>query len=177
MRLVTDGENLHFEGVVYNEMLGDSSDHDSIVGKSSVRSLFPDTPYAFESGGNPEQIVRLDYQQFLSFYSQFYHPSNCKLFLFGDLPGEKLAYLDQEYLKTRGSLRVNSTCKLAKGWKQERSVTFTSPMEEGQTKESSSVVLCWATGEVTDSLALITLSTLVDILLGNPAVTLYKCSA
>jgi len=175
VRLVTDGENLHFEGVVYNEMLGDSSDHDSIVGKSSVRSLFPDTPYAFESGGNPEQIVRLDYQQFLSFYSQFYHPSNCKLFLFGNLPvGEKLAYLDQEYLKTRGSLRVNSTCKLAKGWKQERSVTFTSPMEEGQTKESSSVVLCWATGEVTDSLALITLSTLVDILLGNPAAPLYK---
>lgn len=175
VRLVTDGETCRFEGVVYNEMLGDGSDHDSIVGKSSVRSLFPDTPYAFESGGNPEQIIRLDYQQFLSFYSQFYHPSNCKLFIYGNLPiGEKLAYLDQEYLKTRGSLHVHSTCKLAQRWKQERSVTFTSPMEEGQTKESSSVVLSWATSEVTDSLEVITLSTLVDILLGNPAAPLYK---
>ena len=86
VRLVTDGETCRFEGVVYNEMLGDGSDHDSIVGKSSVRSLFPDTPYAFESGGNPEQIIRLDYQQFLSFYSQFYHPSNCKLVIYGNLP-------------------------------------------------------------------------------------------
>ena len=175
VRLVTDGENCHFEGVVYNEMLGDGSDHDSIVGKNSVRTLFPDTPYAFESGGNPEQIVRLDYQQFLSFYSQFYHPSNCKLFLYGNLQvGEKLAFLDQEYLKTRGSLKVNSTCKLAESWKQERSVSFTSPMEEGQTQESSSVVLSWATSEVTKPLEVVTLSTLVDIILGNPAAPLYK---
>jgi Zn-dependent M16 (insulinase) family peptidase len=111
VRLVCEEERCHFEGVVYNEMLGDSADHDSIVGKGSIRSLFPDTPYSFESGGDPEQIVRLDYQQFRSFYSQFYHPSNCKLFLYGDLEvGEYLSYLDEEYLKTRGSLKVNSLC-------------------------------------------------------------------
>ncbi|MGH0052108.1 MAG: insulinase family protein, partial [Sphaerochaetaceae bacterium] len=98
VRLVCEDENCHYEGVVYNEMLGDSADHDSIVGKGSIRSLFPDTPYSFESGGNPEQIVRLDYKQFRSFYSQFYHPSNCKLFLYGDLEvGEYLSFLDEEY--------------------------------------------------------------------------------
>ncbi|MGE4453141.1 MAG: insulinase family protein [Sphaerochaeta sp.] len=175
VRLVCEEDQCHFEGVVYNEMLGDSADHDSIVGKGSIRSLFPDTPYSFESGGNPEQIVRLDYQQFLSFYSQFYHPSNAKLFLYGDMEvGEYLSFLDEEYLKTRGSLRVNSMCPLSKPWNRERSVTLTSPMEEGQTKENASVVLSWATSEVSDPLEVITLSTLVDLLLGNQAAPLYK---
>ncbi len=175
VRLVCEGETCHFEGVVYNEMLGDGADHDSIVGKWSVRSLFPDTPYAFDSGGNPEQIVQLDYQQFLSFYSRFYHPSNSRLFLYGKLPvGEKLEYLDSQYLKTRGSLNVNSICPLAKSWERERTVRLTSPMEEGQGPQSASVVLSWATTEVTDPLQVVTLSTLVDILLGNPAAPLYK---
>jgi hypothetical protein len=175
VRLVCDEESCHFEGVVYNEMLGDSADHDSIVGKGGIRSLFPDTPYSFDSGGNPEQIVRLDYQQFRSFYSQFYHPSNCKLFLYGDLEvGEYLSFLDEEYLKTRGSLKVNSLCPTSEPWKKERSVTLTSPMEDGQTKESASVVLSWVTTDVTDPLQVITLSTLVDLLLGNQAAPLYK---
>ena len=175
VRLVCDGDSCHFEGVVYNEMLGDSSDHDSIVGKGSVRSLFPDTPYAFESGGNPEHIVKLDYQQFLSFYSQFYHPSNCKLFLYGNFEiGEYLSFLDKEYLTTRGSLKVNSLCQPSLPWRKERAITFTSPMEEGQSKDSASIVLSWATTEVTDSLEVLTLSTLVDILLGSPAAPLYK---
>lgn len=175
VRLVSDGENIRFEGVVFNEMLGDNADHDSIVGKNSVRTLFPDSPYSFESGGDPKQIIKLDYQQFLAFYSQFYHPSNCKLFFYGNLEvGEKLAFLDQEYLGKRGSLKVNSTVPLAQTWRAERSVSFTSPVEEGQTKESASVVLSWATCEVTDSVEVVTLSTLVDILLGSPAAPLYK---
>ncbi|MDD3058411.1 MAG: insulinase family protein [Sphaerochaeta sp.] len=175
VRLVCDGETCHFEGVVYNEMLGDGADHDSVVGKGSVRSLFPDTPLAFESGGNPEEIIKLDYQQFLAFYSQFYHPSNGKLFLYGALDvADKLAFLDAEYLQTRGSLNVNSICPPAKKWDRERKVTLTSPMEEGDSKDNSSIVLSWSTSEVTDTREVVTLSTLVDILLGNPAAPLYK---
>lgn len=175
VRLVPEGESCHFEGVVYNEMLGDGADHDSIVGRGSVRSLFPDTPYSFESGGNPEQIITLDYQKFVSFYNQFYHPSNCKLVLYGNLEvGAKLDMLDDQYLSTRGSLKVNSTVNLPLRWKEPRRQTLTSPMEEGETRENASIVLSWATTEVDDPLQVITLSTLVDILLGNPAAPLYK---
>ena len=174
VRMVCDDEGCHYEGVVFNEMLGDGSDHDSIVGRSSVRSLYPDTAYSFNSGGDPEQIIKLDYQQFVSFHSQFYHPSNAKLFIYGDLEvGEKLAYLDEHYLRTRGSLNVNSTVGEAQRWKAERAVSFTSPTED-EGANANSVVWAWATERVTDSLAVITLSTLVDILLGNPAAPLYK---
>ncbi|WP_320129558.1 insulinase family protein [uncultured Sphaerochaeta sp.] len=175
VRLVCDGEACHFEGVVFNEMLGDGADHDSIVGRQSVRTLFPDTLYTFESGGIPEEIIKLDYQQFLSFYGRFYHPSNCRLFLYGKLPvGEKLEYLDKEYLRTCGMIKVDDIPPCSQPWSSPRHFTFTSPVEEGEGEGNCSVVLSWATSEVSDPLEVITLSTLVDILLGNPGSPLYK---
>ena len=175
VRMVCEGETCHFEGVVYNEMLGGSADHDSIVGRNSVRSLFPDTPYAFDSGGDPEHIIQLNYQQFLSFYSMFYHPSNCKLFIYGDMGvGEKLQMLDSEYLRSYAKLNVDSLPPLSEPWKAPRKTSFTSPVEEGEAENGNSVVLSWATCEASDPLSLITLSTLVDILLGNPGAPLYK---
>ncbi len=175
VRMVCEGETCHFEGVVYNEMLGGGSDHDTIVGRNSVRSLFPDTPYAFDSGGDPEHIIQLNYQQFLAFYSMFYHPSNCKLFIYGDLPiGEKLQMLESEYLRSYAKLNVDSLPPLSEPWKAPRKTSFTSPAEEGETQDDDSVVLTWATCETSNPLSLITLSTLVDILLGNPGSPLYK---
>ncbi|MDY0287384.1 MAG: insulinase family protein [Sphaerochaeta sp.] len=175
VRMVCDGDSCHFEGVVYNEMLGGGSDHDTIVGRNSIRSLYPDTPYSFDSGGDPEQIIQLNYQQFLAFYSMFYHPSNCKLFIYGDMEvGEKLDMLEKEYLRSYARLNVDSMPPLAEAWKSPRSTAFTSPVEEGEGSNGDSVVLSWATCEASDPLALITLSTLVDILLGNPGAPLYK---
>jgi Zn-dependent M16 (insulinase) family peptidase len=175
VRLVCDEEACHFEGVVFNEMLGDGGDHDSIVGRQSVRALYPDTLYSYESGGSPEEIIKLDYQKFLSFYSKFYHPSNCRLFLYGKMEiGEKLEYLDREYLRTCNMIKVEGVPPCAQSWSAPRKAVFTSPVEEGEGQENSSVVLSWATTEVSDPLEIITLSTLVDILLGNPGSPLYK---
>lgn len=176
VRLVCNEEGCHYEGVVFNEMLGVSADHDAIVSRSAVQALFPDNPYSFESGGDPEAIINLSYQEFRSFYDQYYHPSNAKLFLFGRMEvGEKLEYLDEHYLRTRGMLQIDSIVPLARRWDRERAVTFTSPMEEGgEEVKNASIILSWATTENDDSLSVMTLSTLVDILLGNPAAPLYK---
>lgn len=175
VRMVCEGDACHFEGVVYNEMLGGSADHDSIVGRNSVRSLYPDTPYAFDSGGDPEHIIQLNYQQFLAFYSMFYHPSNCKLFIYGDMEvGAKLQMLESEYLRFYAKLNVDSLPPLSEEWNAPRKTSFTSPVEEGESEGGDSVVLSWATCEASDPLSLITLSTLVDILLGNPGAPLYK---
>ncbi len=172
--------SLRYEGVVFNEMLGDGADHDSIVGRYSVRSLFPDTPYVYESGGDPVQIVKLDYAQFKSFYAQHYHPSNCRLFLYGALePGVRLEFLENEYLGRYSNLGGIGPSPLAEQWKGPRQLVVTSPCET--TAESSSdrtgqasVTLSWATARSEDPLELTTLSTLVDILLGNPGAPLYK---
>ena len=93
-----DGE-LSYRGVVYNEMKGAYSDPNTVLRYAVSQTLLPDTPYAMESGGNPEQIPSLSYEAFLDFHRRFYHPSNAYLFLYGDMDVEYwLDYLDREWL-------------------------------------------------------------------------------
>lgn len=73
IRIEADAEgNPLPKGVVYNEMLGDYSDSDSLMFNAAFRTLLSGTPYAFDSGGNPESIVTLTYEAFLDFYRKHY---------------------------------------------------------------------------------------------------------
>lgn len=177
IRLEADGDgSLHFDGVVYNEMLGELSDHDSIVSRQSIRSLYPDTPYYFESGGDPRSIVNLTYSKFVSFYSTYYHPSNAKLFLYGNLdPAEYLEYLDDHYLVDISRKCECGPSEMAGAWKNEREVVAYAPSLDTNTDENNaSVTVSWATTAVEDPVEVVTLTLLTDILLGNPGAPLYK---
>lgn len=91
--------SLSIKGVVYNEMKGALSDPESILNNAISRSLFPSTTYKFESGGNPENIPNLMYEDFLEFHKKYYHPSNSYIYLYGDMNIEKqLEWIDKEYL-------------------------------------------------------------------------------
>ena len=88
-----------FKGVVFNEMKGVYSSPDSLLYRLSQQALFPDTIYGVDSGGDPEEIPNLTYQQFKAFHETYYHPSNALLFFYGDDdPAERLRYLN-EWLK------------------------------------------------------------------------------
>ena len=70
-----DGE-LSYNGVVYNEMKGAFSSPDGVLDRMILNSLFPDTTYANESGGDPDVIPELTYEEYLNFHRTYYHPSN-----------------------------------------------------------------------------------------------------
>lgn len=92
-------EKLEYNGVVYNEMKGAFSSPEGVLDRVVLNTLFPDTSYANESGGDPEVIPELTYEQFLNFHRKYYHPSNSYIYLYGDLDmEEKLNWLDKEYL-------------------------------------------------------------------------------
>jgi Zn-dependent M16 (insulinase) family peptidase len=91
-----DGE-AQIAGVVYNEMKANYSTHDDIAWDKVIRSVFPDTPYAWDSGGDPREIPSLRYSYFRDFHRRYYHPSNCRIFLYGDIPSEEyLEFLDRK---------------------------------------------------------------------------------
>lgn len=93
-----DGE-LTYNGVVYNEMKGAFSSPDGVLDRMILNSLFPDTTYANESGGDPDIIPELSYEEYLEFHRTYYHPSNSYIYLYGDMDmEEKLKWLDEEYL-------------------------------------------------------------------------------
>ena len=74
-----------YKGVVLNEMKGAFSSVDEVIDNETNRVLFPDSCYRFVSGGDPEKITDLTYEQFLAAHRKFYHPSNSRTFLDGDL--------------------------------------------------------------------------------------------
>jgi len=88
-----------FNGVVYNEMKGAYSSVDRVMDRELSALLFPDNCYGLSSGGDPVHIPELTYEQFIDTYRRFYHPSNSRIYLDGELPIEKmLEIIDSEYL-------------------------------------------------------------------------------
>ncbi len=72
------------KGVVYNEMKGVYSSPESLLLERSQQILFPDMTYGFDSGGNPSDIPSLTYRQFRTFHETHYHPSNARIFFYGN---------------------------------------------------------------------------------------------
>lgn len=109
-----DGE-LSYNGVVYNEMKGAFSSPDGVLAREIQRSLYPDTTYGNESGGDPDVIPELSYEEFLDFHRTYYHPSNSYIYLYGDMDmAEKLRWLDEEYLSKYEKKDVDSEIGLQK---------------------------------------------------------------
>lgn len=103
---------LAIKGVVYNEMKGVYSSPDSQLAEHSQQSLFPDTTYGLDSGGNPSAIVDLTYEQFLDFHRTYYHPSNAWIFFYGDDAPEARFEMLREYLDQFSALEVPSAIAL-----------------------------------------------------------------
>ncbi|MBQ5969563.1 MAG: insulinase family protein [Clostridia bacterium] len=96
LELTDDGGALN--GVVLNEMKGAMSGVDDRIGMGIDRLLFPDTCYRFNSGGDPAAIPTLTYADFKAAYRRFYHPSNARFFLDGDVPIEATLAMIDRYL-------------------------------------------------------------------------------
>ncbi|MDY0273873.1 MAG: insulinase family protein [Desulfomicrobium sp.] len=96
--LPTPEAELAIKGVVYNEMKGVYSSPDAQLAELSQQSLFPDSTYGLDSGGNPRLIPRLTYEDFLDFHQKYYHPSNAWIFFYGDDDPHQRLVLLEEYL-------------------------------------------------------------------------------
>ena len=87
--------------VVYNEMKGAYSSPDGVLERAVGEALFPGHPYAEDSGGDPDRIPDLTYEDYLEFHSRYYHPSNSYIYLYGDTDmAEQLRYIDEAYLSS-----------------------------------------------------------------------------
>ena len=108
-KLDSEDADLEYNGVVYNEMKGAFSSPEGVLDRVVLNELFPDTAYANESGGDPDVIPNLSYEQFLAFHKKYYHPSNSYIYLYGDMDmEEKLIWLDQEYLSKFDVAEIDS---------------------------------------------------------------------
>lgn len=99
LELEKKDDPLVYKGVVYNEMKGVYSSPDSLLGRESTRSLFPDNTYSVDSGGDPSVIPDLSFEDFKAFHEKFYHPANARIYFSGDDDVYTRLELMDEYLK------------------------------------------------------------------------------
>jgi hypothetical protein len=88
---------LVFKGVVFNEMKGAMSAPTRVLWETMARHLFPTTTYHHNSGGSPEKIPDLTWDNLKAFHARHYHPSNAVFMTYGDIP----ATTHQQYFEER----------------------------------------------------------------------------
>lgn len=172
---VDDKGELYHSGVVYNEMKGVYSSHDSIVADMSVKSLFTEGTYTHDSGGDPWDIPSLTYEKFKEFHNTWYKPNNCYVYLYGNIPTEKtLKFLNDNFLyeleKVDG---IDGITKSDEKWDEPKTFHKLTPAIDEKDK-SSDLLLSWKLfGQTTPEDAL-ALEILNRILLGSSAAPLHK---
>lgn len=137
-RLDGKEDKLSYNGVVYNEMKGAFSSPEGVLDRVVLNTLFPDTSYANESGGDPAVIPELTYEQFLDFHRKYYHPSNSYIYLYGDMDiEEKLSWLDREYLSHFDKAEVDSKIRFQEPFCEMKENTITYSIASDESEEDN----------------------------------------
>lgn len=121
--------DLTINGVVYNEMKGAFSSADDVLTREIMNSLYPDITYGIESGGDPDVIPELTYEEYLDFHRRYYHPSNSYIYMYGNMDmAEKLDYIDKNYLSKFEHIDVDSKIDFQKAFEEPRLVKKAYPV-------------------------------------------------
>ncbi|CDZ75361.1 Peptidase family protein [Peptoniphilus sp. ING2-D1G] len=160
---------LTYNGVVYNEMKGVYSDEQNIVSDLITFNLHENSSYGVDSGGNPEDIPNLSYENFLAFHKKFYHPSNSYIYLYGDLDMEEaLEYIDENYLSDFDYKEIDSQIKLNIPFDEPRTVHGTFSASEIKDDEHKDyLAYSWCIGKSDDKLDSFMQNFLIELLVNS----------
>jgi len=167
---------LVYKGVVFNEMKGVYSSPDSTHNSLGMRSLFPDSTYGVDSGGDPKVIPSLDFDYFKKFHSKYYHPSNAKFWFYGDDPAEKRLELLDSFLSEFDRIDVDSSISEQPLFETPKKVTgeFAAGEDEDISKKHMVSINWLLADRKLDLQSSLALSFLNYLLMGTPAAPLYK---
>ncbi len=178
---------LTYKGVVFNEMKGNYSSPEGMLRELSQQSLYPDITYGLDSGGDPRHIPDLTFAQLSAFHQRHYHPSNAKLFFYGDDdPDERLRLLDA-YLSAFRRIDIDAKVPLQPRFLAPKRLTRTYAAGSADPQAPSSdtagaaaaakeamLTVNWMLDEFVDVEADLAFGILEHILIGTAASPLYK---
>lgn len=176
--LTADNTVLTYNGVVYNEMKGALSDPTAVLFNDVQQALFPDTCYGFESGGTPQSIPTLTYENFLDEHRRHYRPDNSYIILYGDVDIDRaLAFLDERYLTPvaeelaqADARRIEEGLDLLRPRTLGRQAPLVAPhqVRPMDTSEENACAACgYVIGDATDPLAVMAADILLDAYFGS----------
>lgn len=169
-------DELTYKGVVYNEMKGAFSSPEDILFRKIQESLFPNTPYSMESGGDPEVIPQLSLEKFQAFHKKYYHPSNSYIFLYGngDIL-EELKFIEDNYLKDFDRINIDSSIPLQKPFKEMKELKVDYPISDDEKeKDNTFLNLNFVVGKSINPELYMAFEIIEHLLLETPAAPLKK---
>ena len=174
--LPSEDAPLTVNGVVYNEMKGVFSSPEGILDRDIENSLFPDTPYGLESGGDPDEIPQLAYGQFLHYHSIWYHPSNSYIYLYGDMDmEEKLRWMDEKYLSHFEKKEIDTKVPMQQPFEKTRYLRKYYPVTEGEdTEKKTFLSYNFACGSTLDENLYTALEVLDYVLVSSPGAPIKR---
>ena len=163
-------------GVVYNEMKGAFSSPEGVLDRYTQNTLYPDICYTHESGGAPEVIPELTYEDFLNFHRKFYHPSNSFIYLYGNMDmAEKLDWLDREYLSHYDRQPVDSEIHYQKPFDAPKDREIFYPITEDEPEDHATYLsVNTVVGDDLDPILYMAFQILEYVLLDAPGAILKK---
>ncbi len=161
---------LTINGVVYNEMKGAFSSAEAVLEREMFSALFPDTAYGVESGGDPQYIPDLTYEEFLDFHKRYYHPSNSYIFFYGNCDmEERLEWLDREYLSAFDRLDIDSALARQAAFDAPKEIHMSFPvLDDDPLEENTYLCTASAVCDGLDNLSVSAFSVLENVLLTAP---------
>ena len=167
---------LKYNGVVYNEMKGAFSSPEQVLYRKISQTLYPDTTYGVESGGDPANIPDLSYEQFLDFHRRYYHPSNAWLYLYGNMDvEEKLRFIDEHYLSRYDEITVDSSIKMQAPFETMQEVYSSFAVsDDSELKENTYLSYNVVVGTSLDRELYLGMQVLEYVLMSSPGAVLKK---
>lgn len=159
---------LKLNGIVYNEMKGVFSQPDRILGYEINKSLYPDTMYKYVSGGDPENIPDLTYEEFVNTHKALYHPSNSIIYLYGKMDIKKaLDFIDRGYLRGFDKAEPQKFEEQKAFDKRNVLVSEYSVANDASTEDKTYLALNYVIGKPADKENVVAFSILDELLFGD----------
>ncbi len=167
---------LRYKGIVFNEMKGALASPQAAIQKVVGRALFPGLTYEHISGGDPEHIPDLTWEQLRKFHAVHYHPSNAYFYTYGDQPLEEtLAAIEQNALSRFNRLEVDTSIPDVKRFTKPVAAVEPYPATAGEDNtHKAQALVAWVTVPTGDSFRLLAMKVLSEVLLGNAGSPLRK---
>ncbi|MBF0452240.1 MAG: insulinase family protein [Candidatus Magnetomorum sp.] len=171
-----DTDDLVYKGIVYNEMKGAMSSPSQIMSRGIMNAIYPTTTYSFNSGGAPEKIPELTYEDFKAFHKRYYHPSNSFFYSYGNFSlKDHLDHINSTVLSTFSPIDPKTDVPHEPRWDTPREKRWKYPLSKTENPEKKAqICLAWLMTDIADAYMVLCLSLLEQVLIGNSASPLRK---
>jgi len=167
---------IEFKGVVFNEMKGMYANSNYLFSVQLQQGLLPSHTYGVSSGGLPIDIPKLSWEQLKKFHEHHYHPSNARIFTYGDQDlRDHLAFINDNYLSHFTKIDPDTKVPDEARWSEPRSEKIHCSVDPmANPAAADTVAVSYMLSSINDIFESFVLSVLGELLTSGPNAPFYK---